>query len=377
MLNPFGYRGYCYDADMGLYYLQSRYYDPNTGRFINADDTNYLNATGTVLGCNLFAYCENDPVNKVDPKGTVAANIVGAVIGAIIGVVGGTFLGNWLADRLGLSGKPRTAFVVGIAALTGATVAAIGSFIGPYVAKIAVKLAHYMLNLLQKGKLVFQKLSKSAKIAVRTLGKSACFVEGTPVLGKDGKIPIEKISEGDLVWSKNQVTGESGFKRVTKVFVRKTKILVTVSTETQNIITTEEHPFWVVSSGWSTAASLKNGDYLLLSNGETTKILDVQIEQLEAFTTVYNLEIEDWHTYFVGEQPVLVHNQCARDFAKAARKGKDVIKYLKKNGFKVVIQNGSHVKLTDGLRTLTVPIHGSKDIGKGLLIEILKQAGLW
>ena len=69
-LTPFGYRGYCYDSYTGLYYLQSRYYDPETGRFINADDTNYLNATGTVLSCNLFAYCENDPVNRVDPKGT-------------------------------------------------------------------------------------------------------------------------------------------------------------------------------------------------------------------------------------------------------------------------------------------------------------------
>ena len=69
-LTPFSYRGYCYDVYSGLYYLQSRYYDPQTGRFINADDTNYLNATGTVLGCNLFAYCENDPVNYVDPKGT-------------------------------------------------------------------------------------------------------------------------------------------------------------------------------------------------------------------------------------------------------------------------------------------------------------------
>ena len=72
LLNPFAYRGYCYDYDMGMYYLQSRYYDPNTGRFINADDTNYLNATGTVLGCNLFAYCENDAVNRVDPKGNIS-----------------------------------------------------------------------------------------------------------------------------------------------------------------------------------------------------------------------------------------------------------------------------------------------------------------
>ena len=73
-LTPFGYRGYCYDVYSGLYYLQSRYYDPQTGRFINADDTNYLNATGTVLGCNLFAYCENDPVNNVDPTGFYSAD---------------------------------------------------------------------------------------------------------------------------------------------------------------------------------------------------------------------------------------------------------------------------------------------------------------
>ncbi len=79
-VTPFGYRGYCYDTFTGLYYLQSRYYDPNTGRFINADDTNYLNATGTVLGCNLFAYCENDPVNRVDPKGTVSLNYLSVTI---------------------------------------------------------------------------------------------------------------------------------------------------------------------------------------------------------------------------------------------------------------------------------------------------------
>ncbi len=90
-LNPFGYRGYCYDVDMGLYYLQSRYYDPNTGRFINADDTNYLNATGTVLGCNLFVYCENDPVNNIDPEGTISINSVlsiSSVVSSVLAVLG-------------------------------------------------------------------------------------------------------------------------------------------------------------------------------------------------------------------------------------------------------------------------------------------------
>ena len=68
--NPFRYRGYVYDTDTGLYYLQSRYYDPQTGRFINADvycDTQ----TGSSLSTNMFAYCENNPVNYVDCTGCV------------------------------------------------------------------------------------------------------------------------------------------------------------------------------------------------------------------------------------------------------------------------------------------------------------------
>ena len=68
--NPFRYRGYVYDTDTGLYYLQSRYYDPKTGRFINADDTAYVDTnSGTPLSTNMFAYCENNHINKTDPNG--------------------------------------------------------------------------------------------------------------------------------------------------------------------------------------------------------------------------------------------------------------------------------------------------------------------
>ena len=67
--NPFRYRGYVYDTDTGLYYLQSRYYDPTTGRFINADDTAFIGSSGTVLSCNIFVYCENNPANLYDYTG--------------------------------------------------------------------------------------------------------------------------------------------------------------------------------------------------------------------------------------------------------------------------------------------------------------------
>ena len=65
---PFRYRGYYYDTSIGLYYLNSRYYDPETGRFLNEDLVSYLDPE-TIGGINLYAYCLNDPVNNIDPSG--------------------------------------------------------------------------------------------------------------------------------------------------------------------------------------------------------------------------------------------------------------------------------------------------------------------
>ena len=66
-LNPFRYRGYYYDSESNLYYLNSRYYNPEIGRFINADAL--LGANRDILGYNLFAYCGNNPINRSDSSG--------------------------------------------------------------------------------------------------------------------------------------------------------------------------------------------------------------------------------------------------------------------------------------------------------------------
>ena len=88
--NPFRYRGYYYDTDLNLYYLLTRYYDPKTGRFINADSLEYLDPN-KINGLNLYAYCGDNPIMYVDPSGheLVALQIIGfllymAVLAALI-----------------------------------------------------------------------------------------------------------------------------------------------------------------------------------------------------------------------------------------------------------------------------------------------------
>ena len=86
-LNPFRYRGYYYDGETGYYYLQTRYYSPDSGRFLNADSL--LNQE-SVLGNNMFAYCLNNPVNMTDETGNLPFFVITAAIGAVVGaVIGG------------------------------------------------------------------------------------------------------------------------------------------------------------------------------------------------------------------------------------------------------------------------------------------------
>ena len=69
-VNPFRYRGYYYDSETGYYYLNSRYYDPETGRFLNADDPAYIGDSG--IEGNIYAYCGNNAVNDSDLEGNLS-----------------------------------------------------------------------------------------------------------------------------------------------------------------------------------------------------------------------------------------------------------------------------------------------------------------
>lgn len=129
--NPFRYRGYYYDAESGLFYVGSRYYDPEIGRFISPDEQ--IN-NDHILGANLYAYCYNNPVMLSDPDGRTPIQAVFATIGAIAG----WYLGDYVARGLGYTGgwkywTIRAGVVVGGAVIgwfaAGALTAIIKGFI--------------------------------------------------------------------------------------------------------------------------------------------------------------------------------------------------------------------------------------------------------
>ena len=144
-----------------------------------------------------------------------------------------------------------------------------------------------------------------------TTTTSACFISGTLVQSEDGSKAINVISVGDKVWAWDEETGDIALKEVVETYVNETEELVHVFVDGEEIITTPSHPFYSPVKGWTDAVQLRAGDILVLVNGEYVVVEKVQHEILVAPVTVYNFQVEDYHTYYVSEFGVLVHNVCA------------------------------------------------------------------
>ncbi len=144
-----------------------------------------------------------------------------------------------------------------------------------------------------------------------TGGVGGCFVAGTKVKTAEGERNIEDIEVGDYVLAENAETGEQEYKQVVKTFIHEKTTLVHVYVGDEEIETTLEHPFYVEGFGFVPAGELQVGDIIRTSDGRKLPIKKVEIEELEGTVLVYNLEVEDFHTYYVSDLGVLVHNMCA------------------------------------------------------------------
>jgi hypothetical protein len=175
---------------------------------------------------------------------------------------------------------------------------------------------------------LFDKAGDARRIT-QSAARGICFVAGTLVLTEDGEVPIEEILVGDLVYSEDPLTGEEGYKQVTTVYVSETTSLVHVTVSGEEITATPAHPFWVETKGWVEAGSLAEGDALRLEeDGEFAQVERVEYESLTEPILVYNLEVADWHTYYVSSSSVLVHNACWKQW-KTIVEDSSVVKALK------------------------------------------------
>jgi hypothetical protein len=175
------------------------------------------------------------------------------------------------------------------------------------VPKVVLKAAPKLLT-----KAGAKALAKSLATKVDDIAKAtgkicvfACFPAGTLVNTEHGQIPIEQIKTGDKVWAFDEDSSAIELKEVLQTTTRECDHTIELYTAQETIETTAEHPFYT-TEGWKDAADLEPGDKIITQNDETVEITETKFYYEPK--QVYNFEVADWHSYFVGALAWLVHN---------------------------------------------------------------------
>jgi len=135
-----------------------------------------------------------------------------------------------------------------------------------------------------------------------------CFTAGTFIYSKSSLIPIEKIKVGDTVYSYNIEKEKLELNKVVNTLSRKTQGIYEITAGNETISVTAEHPFYVAGKGWTKVKELKIGDVLKSSDNKATVSVS-SIRELSQSVTVYNIEVDGNHNYFVTGSTILVHNK--------------------------------------------------------------------
>ena len=330
---PLRYAGYVLDAESGLYYCSQRYYDPVTAQFISRD------AIGADAQESAYQYCGGDPIGKTDPSGMRA--IWSETGGTTFDAVANDYAHAKAAKRKALLARVRReeqkerdrqrardrARAAAKKAANDREIAALrreaakqqeiaNLALGGAILVIAVGaaiLGPEILGLIPEiaaagggGVLVVEELTEKGGDAAADAVN--CFVRGTPVLTAAGLVPIDALKPGTLVLTGDPATGITAYRPVLRTMVHKATELVHVRVAGETITCTPNHPFWVVGKGWTSAGELAAGDSLQLASGQRADITSFTREKLGVPVDVYNIEVADYHTYFVASAGVWVHN---------------------------------------------------------------------
>lgn len=288
---PFGYAGGLYDPDTGLVQFGAREYDAHIGRWLSRDPMGFAD------GGNRYAYVDSDPINTVDPFGTLGMSTLQKLSDFSAGfgdrlTFGGT---AWLRRKLGSDDVVNKCS---------------GWYLGGEIVGELVR--DYLI-----GAGAARILGAGAEVAAVCRNS---FVAGTPVHTPDGLVPIEALVPGDRVLARDPATGEVSYQPIEHVIVTADKEASDLRLEREGVDetlgVTREHPFWVRDQGWVKAYRLAPGDHVFTESGAWARVVSNTPRTTRQY--VYNLSVADDHTFFVGKVGAWVHNCAAAISANAA-----------------------------------------------------------
>jgi RHS repeat-associated protein len=268
---------------------------------------------GTTFGL-LSALATEDNIDKTNE--TLASVFGGSLLSGGARAIAGLQQTKNIATAIAATrvAKAVTPFITTVAPWVNGTAKAVAAFTGGYQGGVQLRQAWTGEGAdgrqLSAPERFVAGVNGIATIATTFLSlKPQCFVAGTEIQTIDGTKNIEDIQVGDWVLSDDPNTvGEIEYKQVLNTFVKQTSSLIDVYIDGEKITTTEEHPFWVPDVGWVAAKDLHAGSYLQ-TKYESWLDVDLVVKRSDT-ATVYNFEVEGFHTYFVSDLGLLVHNTC-------------------------------------------------------------------